>query len=270
MNDSWLDLLSFFHDSLLVAGLAGALLGPVGIFLHLRRTLFLGAALPQVAGFGFVLGAALGLPDWPVALLVLAAFVALLAWRPAGDRDGLTQEGAIGVGFAAAMAGTVLLTAFTSTETHGQELLLKGSVLAASCRDLQLLTRVAVPLVLLLLLFRRRLLVVSLDPEMARALGVGVQRYDLLLFAVTGVAITLTLQACGAMAVFGLLLLPGLGALALCRRVQSVFLTAAVLGALGGMGGVMLALSRDLPAGPAMIIVLMLLATACRLARRTG
>ncbi|RCK79069.1 MAG: Zinc ABC transporter, inner membrane permease protein ZnuB [Candidatus Ozemobacter sibiricus] len=264
MPGDWLDLLSFFHDALLVAMVAGFLLGAMGVFLHLRRSLFLGAALPQVAGLGFILAMAVHLPAWLGALVVVAGFVGLLTWRGAGEAGGFTAEAAIGLGFVAAMAGSVLVTALTGTETHGLELLLKGSVLTSTCQDLHRLVGFGLPWLLVLLLMRRRLVLISLDPEMARAMGIPVRPFEVALFFGASVAIILTLQAAGAMACFGLLLLPGLGALAVASTVRGVFVWAAGLGMIGAVGGVAAALAWDLPAGPAMVVASLALTVICR------
>lgn len=265
------ELFSFFHDAIWVALLTGAILGPVGLFLHLRRSLFLGAALPQLAGFSFVLATAVGVPVWMSAVVTILAFALFAAYKPLRAADGLTLEALIALGYTVSMAGIVLLLALTQAEAHAAELLLKGSVLAATCRDTQLLAWFGVPLLGVLYVLRRILYLVSLDPETARTMGISVWRYEVLLFLALGLAITLTLTEAGALACFGFLLIPALGALALCRQVSSMFLVSAVFGILGGLGGLSLALVRDLPAGPSMVAVLLamwLLALLWRALRR--
>lgn len=259
------ELFAFFHDAILVALLTGAILGPAGLFLHLRRSLFLGAALPQIAGFGFVLASLLGIPNGVSAGATILLFAVAAVWKPLGRGRGMVLESGIAFGYTVAMAGTVLLLAMTSAEGHAAELLLKGSVLASTCRDTQLLALCGVPLVLVLFLLRRRLYLVSLDPETAKTLGIRVVAYEVLLFTVLGAAITLTLGEAGALACFGFLLFPGLAALAICRQVGSMFLFSATIGVLGAGGGVTLALWRDLPAGPAMVMALVLLWVLARI-----
>lgn len=253
------DLVQFFHDAILVAVLTGAILGPVGLFLHLRRSLFLGAALPQVAGFSFVLANVLGVPSWVSALITILIFSIFTSWTPRQGTNGLPLETMIALAYSVSMAGTVLLLAFTQAEAHAAELLLKGSVLAATCRDTQLLFWFGLPLVVVLFLLRRVLYLVSLDPETARTMGVPVRRYETLLFLALGLAITLTLGEAGALACFAFLLLPALGALAVCRHVAALFLVSALFGAAGALGGLLAALAFDLPAGPAMTIVMLLI-----------
>lgn len=250
------ELFAFFHDAILVALLTGAILGPAGLFLHLRRSLFLGVALPQLAGFSFVLATVLTIPSWVSAGGTILLFAVFAGLKPLRERDGLTLETGIAFGYTVSMAGVVLLLAMTNAEGHAAELLLKGSVLASTCRDTQVLAWFGVPLVLALFLCRRRLYLVSLDPETARTLGIRVALYETFLFTVLGAAITLTLTEAGALACFGFLLFPGLAAQSLCRRVGPMFAVAGAVGVLGAGLGLTLALARDLPAGPSMVVAL--------------
>lgn len=267
------ELIGFFHDALVVSLLTGAILGPVGLFLHLRGSLFLGAALPQFAGFGFVVASVLAIPEWIASSITIVAFAVSAALKPLRRFDGMTLEAMIGLGYTAAMGGIVLLLALTKAEGHAAELLLKGSMLAATCRDTQLLSWFGMPLVILLFVFRRRFYLVSLDPETARTMGIRVEIYEIILFAALGMAIMLTLTEAGAMACFGFLLLPPLIALTLCRRVGALFLASIAIGAIGAFAGVCLALKTDLPAGPAMILALLclwMLALAFRAVRQSS
>jgi ABC-type Mn2+/Zn2+ transport system permease subunit len=256
---SFAELFTFFHDAIWVSLLTGAILGPAGLFLHLRRSLFLGAALPQLAGFSFVLAGSLGIPLWISALALLSAFALFAGLKPLNEKSGLTLEAMIGIGYAVAMSGTVLLLALTHAESHASELLLKGSVLAATCRDTRLLAGLGLPLLAGLFVFRRRLYLVSLAPETALTMGLRVAAYEIMLFLALGLAITLTLTEAGALACFGFLLFPSLCAQALCRQMRWMFLICALVGIMGAGGGLCLSLVYDLPAGPAMVAVLLLL-----------
>jgi len=258
MGQSLPELIIFFHDAILTALLTGLILSPVGLYLHLRRGLFLGAALPQLAGFGFVAAAAFTLPNWLASIAVLVVCACFFAIQPACEDSGLTLEARIGIGYVVAMAGTILILALTGAESHAAQLLLNGNVLAANCNDVHILTFFGLPLVGFLLLLRRRLMLVSLDSQMAKVIGINVWFYEGILFLGLGSAITLTLTAAGAMACFGFLLFPPLTALCLCNRVGYLFLIAPVAAAIGGLLGLIGALAWDLPAGPSMVIGLLL------------
>ena len=254
---SLVELFGFFHDAIWVSVLTGLILGPVGLFLHLRRSLFLGAALPQVAGFSFVLATVLGIPGWMSALRLLTVFAVFAGFKPLREREGVTLESLIALMYSVAMAGVILLLALTNAEAHASELLLKGSVLAATCQDTKLLAWLGLPLVGVLYVFRRRLFLISLDAETARTMGIHVPIYEVFRFLSLGLSITLTLTEAGALACFGFLLIPTLCAQALCKRVEYMFLACVLTGILGACGGLTLALVYDLPAGPSMVASLL-------------
>ncbi|MFZ2958866.1 MAG: iron chelate uptake ABC transporter family permease subunit [Candidatus Ozemobacteraceae bacterium] len=257
MQTSLIDLIAFFHDALLNTGLAALILAPLGVFLHMRRSLFLGAALPHVVAFGFVLGAGLGLPQWPSGFVVLALSLGVMARRGAHERSGLTPDAVTAVGYVVALAGIMLTLSLTNAEGHAADLLLKGSVLTATCHDTRLMLLFGLPMVVLVLFFRRHLTLVSLDPQTAEAMGIRVGYYELLFFFTLGTSLILTVNAAGATACFGFLLLPALTAFAICKQVRSMFYAAPVIGAIGAITGLVIALWLDLPPGPVMIVVLL-------------
>lgn len=256
-QQSLVELLGFFHDALLNSLLVALILAPLGLFLHLRRTLFLGAALPHLAGFGFVLGASLGLPEWPSGFVVVGVGVLGLTRVNHRQSAGLTLDAWTGLVYVVSLAGIMLTLALTNTEGHAADLLLKGSVLTAGCTETRILGAIGLPLALLVWALRRRLMLIALDPQTAAAMGIRVHRYEVGFFAALGTALTLTLSAAGAMACFGFLLLPALTALALCDRVAPLFVVAPLVGAIGAIGGLVLALWRDLPPGPVMVAVML-------------
>lgn len=267
-NQSLFELFDFFHDAILVAILSGVILPPAGLYLHLRHGLFLGAAIPQIAGLGFVIAEVMGIPTWAAATGILLLFSVAAAWKPleTGNRGAL--DSGIGLGYVVAMAGIVLLLALTKAEAHAAELLLKGSVLAATCADTRLLLGFGLPLVVFLFVIRRRLFLISLDPETARTMGIDVRLFDSILFLSIGLAVTLTLTQAGAMACFAFLLIPPLCALKLCKRVSPLFVVSTVFGCIGAFGGLTLALAWDLPVGPCMVAVLLILLVSSIVAGR--
>ncbi|MBF0545043.1 MAG: metal ABC transporter permease [Candidatus Riflebacteria bacterium] len=256
---SLLELLVFFHDAILVSIMVGAILAPIGLFLHLRRNIFLGAALPQIAGFSFVAGDVLSIPKWIAAGIALIVFAIVSNIKKWNKNLGINSETIIALGYSVAMAGTILLLALTNAEAHASELLLKGSVLTAKCSDTQTLAWIGIPLILLLYLFQKRLFLISIDPEMARILGIHVNFYEFMLNGIFGISIILTLIEAGALACFAFMLIPSLCAQALCNRVSRMFLVSEIIGILGAAGGITISLAYDLPAGPAMVIFLIVL-----------
>ncbi|WP_373044529.1 metal ABC transporter permease [Vulgatibacter sp.] len=226
-----------WRDPLLAAGLSALLCAFVGVYVVLKRSAFVSAAVSQSAGLGVVV--ALLLPhlfDWhPSALLVgivagtLSAGLFGLSRR--GGRVGV--ESAIALAYVVAGAASLLLGTFLTHEYEAVHGILFGDAVAAPPEELWALGLTTVAVAALHLAFVRQFLFVSFDPETAAAMGMKVARYNVALYFSAGLAISVATRAVGALPVFALTVIPAAGGLLLSDRLGRVigFALATALGA---------------------------------------
>ncbi len=255
--------LGFVRDALVASLLIGLMLSFLGIFVVLRRIVFVGAALAQVSAAGAALAIlashALGIAffhDHPesIALVTTLAGAALLSIRP--TKVNLPSEGVIGIGFALASALAILVVAKTPGGEGDTLLLLYGNILAVTPTEIRELSVLCPVVLLLVAIFFRQFLLVSFNPDTARAAGVRVGLWNLLLYALLGLAIAFGIRAAGALLTFSYLVLPGLSAMLVARKTRHVpWLTLAVA-VVGSVAGILLSLKWDLPSGPTIVAVL--------------
>jgi ABC-type Mn2+/Zn2+ transport system permease subunit len=254
------------HDALRASLLVGLLCPLVGVHFVLRRMIFLGVALPQLsaAGIAFAFLAyrfLVGLHEHAAPGERLLAMAGSFGFTLAGllvlaalERRGRTLiEARIGATYALAAAATIIfLAADPYAEAHLVNLL-KGDVLTTS--DLPLLAGVLGLVAAVLFAFRRELLLVSFDRDMATVLGKRPGLWDGVLYLVTGITITCGVMTAGPLVTFGFLVLPPLTARLLVRRMGAFALTAAAIGAVTALLGFWVAYRLDLPLGPAEVTV---------------
>jgi ABC-type Mn2+/Zn2+ transport system permease subunit len=256
-----------FRDALIGSVLVGFICPLVGVYFVLRRMIFLGVALPQLSAAGvafsflvyrlmagahqhFEMGerflAMLGSFGFTLGgLLVLAALA----------RHRETVEARIGITYAVAAAATILFVALDPYgEAHMVELL-KGDILATTRASLTLLAAVFGGVVLVLFAFRKELLLVSFDRELAVVFGMRVGWWDSLLYLLIGVTISLGVMTAGPLVTFGFLVVPPLTARLITRRMLTFSLMAAGLGAVTAFVGFYCAYRFDLPLGPCQVAV---------------
>jgi ABC-type Mn2+/Zn2+ transport system permease subunit len=251
------------RDALVSSVLVGAVCPLVGVYFLLRRMIFLGVALPQLsaAGIAFAflvyrsvvgLHEHLGPNERLLAMAGSFGFTLLgllvLAVLERGGRE--TVEARIGATYALAAAATIL---FLAADPYGEAHmvnLLKGDILTASGTDLVLLATVLGSVAAALFAFRRELLLVSFDRDMATAIGKRVGWWDALLYLLIGLTIAFGVMTAGPLVTFGFLVVPPLTARVLTRRMLAFSLVAAGLGAVAAFGGFYLAYRFDLPLGP--------------------
>lgn len=274
------------HDALVSSVLVGAVCPLVGVYFLLRRMIFLGVALPQLSAagiaFAFLLYRSivgfhehLELNERLLAMAGSFSFTLLgllvLAALERGGRE--TVEARIGTTYAFAAAATIL---FLSADPYGEAHLanlLKGDILTTSGTDLSVLVVVLGAVALTLLAFRRELLLVSFDRDMAITVGKRVRLWDALLYLVIGITISLGVMTAGPLVTFGFLVVPPLTARLLTRRMLAFSLVAALLGAAAAFSGFYLAYRFDLPLGPTDVALasgVLLLVGAASVVRRAA
>jgi zinc/manganese transport system permease protein len=178
------------------------------------------------------------------------------------------QEAIMGIVYAVASAVAILLISKTP---HGEADVLKiffGDVLGVT-RDQLLATGLVFAVVAALhFAFRRRFLLVTLDPERAAAEGLSIRLWDFLFYVSIGIVIAIAIRIGGVLLVFSYLIIPAVAAMLLTRPVGRVFAIAQAIGVLASFAGLYLSYRLDLPTGTTVVATLGALLLVCALASR--
>ncbi len=241
----------------------------VGVYLILRRLIFLGVALPQISSCGIAF--AFALPGWgliahmhdrmeeralALAGSVVFTLVAILLLAIFERRGRGMVEGRIGTAYVLAGAWSVLLLVQNPHGEHGMLELLRGEVISVSSLDVGLTAGVFTVVVASLFLFQKEFLLVSFDPEMAVTLRKNIFFWDALLFTMLALTVSVSVLTVGPLVTFGFLLLPPLIAYQFARTMREFMLGASLVGGVSGMIGFVVAYHWDLPIGPTAIACL--------------
>ncbi len=251
----------------------------LGVYVVLRRIVFVGAALAQLSSAGIALGMFLyglgiggELTHHPVAMALIVTIAgAMFFGIGGGGRSGVPPDAVIGVTYAVAAAVGILLIAKAKTgEAH--DIFLQGNILGITRSDTLVLLAVALPVLLLHVVFYKEFLFVSFDRETARTLGYNVRFWNLLLYFTLGVVIAYAMQFAGVMLVFNFLVLPAVTGLLLAHTMRGIFTIAVLAALVAALVGFSLSVPFDLPSGPTIIAVsgvIALASWAVRWARRS-
>ena len=233
----------------------------VGAHLMLRRRVFLGLTLPQIAACGvaftFWLHHALGfthgsggekLLAMAGSLLFTLAGMALLAHL---DRHATgSPEGRLAAAYALASALTILFIVFNPSGEVEILNLLKGEVISLSRDELKLLALVYGVIYVGLVLFRREFLLNSFDRDLSFLLTGGSAQWNFWLYVLCGFSIAVGVIMAGPLLVFGFMVLPPLAARTLARGMGSFLSLSSILGLVTAVCGFYLSVRLDLPLGP--------------------
>jgi ABC-type Mn2+/Zn2+ transport system permease subunit len=263
--DTLLEILNpnFLLRNALYGGLIIGLVAPaVGVFLLARRLVFIGIALPQVSTAGVAAAFVWhtyfhghlnrDVSDFVLALVgsSILTFAVILVLALLERRGRGLGEGRIGMLYAIAGAVIILLLASDRVTEIGVLGLLKGEIIAIPDIELLILLLGYGTILAVLTVFHKELVLVTVDREMAISLGKRVALWDLVLFGIIGVTISLGVLVVGPLVMFGFLIVPPMIAGQLVVGMRSISIVAALVGAGIALGGFASAYRLDLPTGP--------------------
>jgi zinc transport system permease protein len=269
-QEFWANI-AIFRDAIITGGLAGLLLGFIGVHVVLRRMVFASSAIAQAAALGVALSFWIGaLVDptghaaghaagpnahvtpfifEPVLWATVASLLATLVFIANPVRLHLTRESLLGFVFLASGAGAVIVGDKITQEAHDLSAILFGSAVVVQRIDLVLVSLATVLLLGGHLLIWRALVFSGFDPLGARVQGLPTKALDGFLFVSVGLSVALCTRALGALPVFAFSVLPAMAALAITSRIGLVFVLAGLFGTLSGVGGYALSFRAELPVG---------------------
>jgi zinc/manganese transport system permease protein len=248
------------HEFMRNAFLAGTFIalacGLTGYFVVLRGQVFAGDALSHVAFTG-ALAAAAASVDVRLGLFVATIGVAL-GLGGLGERA-RPDDVVIGSVFAWVLGlGVLFLSLFVNGASAGDGTaavrVLFGSILGLSAAEARLAALIAIVASAALLAIARPLLFSSLDPEVARGLGMPVRLLGLGFLVILGAVAAEATQAVGALLLLGLLAAPGGAARLLTDNPWRGLALSAAIAVASTWAGLILSYEiSSLPAGTAVI-----------------
>lgn len=242
----------FMQRGLIASTLVGVLCAVVGCYVVLRGMAFLGdalahAILPGVA-IAYLLNGNLLLGAL-IAAIVVALLIGFLS------RQGTIKEDtAIGILFAAALSLGVLL--ISSIRTYAVDLthILFGNVLGVSEGDLIITAVLGLVVLGTIALFFREFLIISFDPVLAATLRMRAERFRTLMLILLALTIVVSLQTVGVGLVAAMLVTPGAAAYLLTRRLSSMMIVSALIGAVASVVGLYLSFYLSVASGAAVVL----------------
>jgi zinc transport system permease protein len=255
---TWLELvqgwqLGIYRDPIWCGLVAGLALGYLGVFVVLRRMVFITAAVSQAAGMGVALAFFaqihfdLAVPAVAGAIAMALLFTFLFS-LPA-DRLPISREAALGVAYIVAWALSVMLGDRISQEAHDIASILFGTAVLVRSEDLYAVIGAASIALLFHGVAHRGVAFALFDPEGARVQRLPTRLLDLGSWLCIALVVSVATRALGVLPVFAFAIVPAIAGLLLFDRLGWVLAAAAAIGALAGAGGYVAAFFLNLPVG---------------------
>jgi zinc/manganese transport system permease protein len=271
-----MDILTFllapFVASLILTGIHAYL----GVHVVERGVVFVDLSLAQIAALGTTIAVLYGFdPHGREAYWTSLAFTFLGAAvfsTIKAQKARIPQEAVIGISYAVASAAAILAMSKSTQQTEHLKEMLVGNILTVSWPEVVKTAIIYGVIGVFHYVFRRRFLLISLDPRKAEEQGVSIRFWDFLFYASFGFVVTSSVAIAGVLLVFCYLIVPSVGAMLFAEHIGPRLAIGWTMGTLVSAIGVYLSLKIDLPTGATIVctfgIALILMALVRVILRR--
>lgn len=241
----------FLQNALMTAIVIGVVSGAVGCFIILRSMSLMGDAISHAVLPGVALSFMLGINFFIGAIVfgLLASFIITFI----KENSVIKGDTAIGITFSSFLALGVILIGLANSSTDLFHILF-GNILAVQDSDMWLTFGVSGLVLLFVGLFFKGLLLTSVDPVLAKTMGINVNFYHYLLMGMLTLVSVTAMQSVGTILIVAMLITPAATAYLFTSSLKSMMLLASTLGALTSVLGLFLGYSFNIAAGSSIVL----------------
>ena len=261
MLETLLTYLKFpFVQNALVVGILIALCSSLlGVTLVLKRFSYIGDGLSHVAFGAMTIAAVLKMTNDMLLILPITILSAIILLRT-GQNTKIKGDAAIAMISVGALAfGYLIMNIFsTSSNLAGDvcsTLFGSTSILTLTDEEVWICIGLSIVVVLVFLLFYHRIFAVTFDESFAKATGMRVEAYRLLLATIIAVIIVLAMNLVGSLLISALVIFPALSAMRMFGNFKAVTVCSAVLSVSCALLGILISILAGTPVGSTIVAV---------------
>ena len=225
----------------------------LGVSLVLKRYSMIGDGLSHVSFGALSIALAMGWSPLKVSIpvVVLAAFFLLRIT----ENSRIKSDAAIAMISASSLAIGIIVTSLTTGMTTDVSSYMFGSILAMTKEDVMLSAVLCIIVLGLFVLCYNQVFAVTFDENFAKATGVNVGAYNMLISVLTAVTIVLGMRMMGAMLISSLVIFPCLTSMRVFKSLTSVVVSSGILSLVCFLLGMMASYQFSMPAGASVVVV---------------
>lgn len=245
-----------FMQRAFLAGLMIAVCAPlVGMFLVTRRLSLIADTLSHVSLSGVALGLLLGIePIIPTLIVTSIVAVVIEVLR---NNDKLPGDSILAMFLPGGLAVSLVFLSFGKGLNGNLFAYLFGSVTTVQPVDLVLIFLLTLVTVGLIAVYYKKLLFSSYDEDGARLAGIQVVGINLLLLLLTAVVVSVTMRIVGILLVGAMMIIPVMTAARIAKSFKDTLFVSVGVALISVVLGLLLAYFFNLPAGAAIVLVLL-------------
>lgn len=243
----------FMVRALVVGSLVSLCAALLGVNLVLKRYSMIGDGLSHV-GFG-ALSVAMAMNLAPLKVAVPVVVIAAYFLLRISQNSKINSDAAIAIISTTAVATGVIIISLTTGMTNDVSNYMFGSVLSSDTEDVVLSVALSVMVIAVYILFYNRIFAVTFDESFAKASGINVSFYNMLIAFLTAITIVLGMRMMGTLLISSLIVFPAISAMRVCKRFLSLVILSAVISVVCFFFGITASFVFSTPVGASVVIM---------------
>jgi len=243
-----------FMQNALIAGLLAAIAcGIVGVYVVVKRIIFISGGIAHASFGGIGLGYLIGIS--PVLGALVFSLASALGMGYVTRRTRLPEDTAIGILWAIGMALGIIFIGLAPGYAPDLFSYLFGNILTVPASDLLLMLILDAAIIGVVIAFYKEFLALSFDEEYSTVVGIPVETLYLLLLCMIALTVVILLRIVGMILIIALLTIPATLARQFTYDLRKMMILAIVFGALLTFGGLWLSYVLDLASGATIVLL---------------
>jgi zinc transport system permease protein len=243
----------FMQNALLAGLLAAVACGIVGVYVVVKRIIFISGGIAHASFGGIGLGYLAGIS--PVIGALIFSLAAALGMGYVTRRTRLPEDTAIGILWAIGMALGIVFIGLSPGYAPDLFSYLFGNILTVPSSDLLLMFILDIAIIGIVIAFNKEFLSLSFDEEYSTVLGIPVEILYLLLLCMIALTVVVLLRIVGMILIIALLTIPAALAREFTYDLRKMMVLAILFGALMTFGGLWLSYILDLASGATIVLL---------------
>jgi len=241
----------FMINAFIAVLLIAPLMGVLGTMAVNNKMAFFSDALGHSAFTGIALGVLLGIKNEMISLIAFGVFLALVITR-VKNKGNASSDTVISVFSSTAMAVGLLILSygggFSKYSTY-----LVGDILSVTPKEILSLFITLVCVVVIWSLIYNKLLVISINKELAASRGIKTVIYENIFVVVVAVVVMMSIKWVGILLINSLLILPAAAARNISKNSRQYIVISVVISVVCGVSGLLTSFYLDTSAGATIV-----------------
>jgi len=244
----------FIYRALIASIGVSIIAGSLGCFVIWKRLSYFSDSISHSALLGVALGLATGLGINFGLVIVGILFAVLIVFLQ--QKDFWSSDAVLGIFSHVSLSLGIVVLGFIGDQNIDYFSYLFGDILSITSRDIYWILSVVVVVVIVLLINWKKLLLLTLNEELAKAEGINKFFYELLFMFLIALAVSVSVQIVGVLLITSLLIIPPAIARIFSDSAKSMIIKSIIISISSVLFGLYSSIAFDLATGPSIVITL--------------